>query len=360
MGVRWSALALLLLAAAGIAAGCGGDVPRERTVIASESLPAEAASPSEPPSGPVVLSLPRPGRGGSAWRLVLESSGERSARVASELEDSPPFEESQLLELEYTELPAGGAQANAWLARLDALHYRLRQRGPDAQREIELGADRLRMVSDGKVTLDLRGAQPRGDLTPRKLLGQPFLLVAHDARGDPTSLQPLGVPPARQFLKELPVRDAVAFSRLPLPEAAVAPGVHWSAARFPPNAIGTAGLRLDVDYELAGFAGCGGRRCALVAIRAELDGEGVRSAIGFAFERARASLRGEASVDLESSRLVRLVLTDEARVSYSRGTARAAAIEQRLRYKDRLVLEPRAEGPPPATWMDGSTRFGPR
>jgi hypothetical protein len=358
MGARSPALALLLLAAA----GCGGDVPRERTVIASESLPAEAkgAAPFEPPTGTVALPWRSPAREGSAWRLVLESSGERSAHVASEPEDSPPFEESQLLELEYTELPAGDTQANAWLARLDALHYRLRQRGPDVQREIELGADRLRIVSDGKVTLDLRGAQPSGDLTPRKLLGQPFLLVAHDARGDPTSLQQLGVPPARRFLKELPVREAMAFSRLPLPGDAVAPGARWGAARFPPNAIGTAGLRLEVDYELAGFAECEGRRCALVAIRAELDGEGIRSAIGFAFERARASLRGEASVELESSRLVRMVLADEARVAYSRGAASEAPIEQRLRYKDRLVLEPRVGGPAPATWIDGSTRFGPR
>jgi hypothetical protein len=289
----------------------------------------------------------------------MESSGERSMRAASDLQPAPPFEESQLLELEYTELPAGGAPQSAWLARLDALHFRQRQRGPDLDREIELGADRLRITAGKKVQLDLRGAQPRGDLTPRKLLGQPFLLVADDARGEPAALQPLGVPVARQFLRELPVQEALVFSRLPLPAEAVAAGARWSAPRFPPNAIGAVGLRLDVDYQLAGFADCQGQRCALVAIRAEVGGESVKSASGFAFDRARASLRGEASVELESSRLVRMVIADDARVAYTRGSA-PTRVEHRLRYKGRLVLERRAAGPDPETWMDGSTRFGPR
>jgi hypothetical protein len=264
-----------------------------------------------------------------------------------------------MLELEYRELPVETASEGlqAYQLSLDGLHYRLLQKNPAAEREIELGNDRLRVTSDGKVGLDLRGAQPKEDLTPRMLLGRFFAIVAHDAAGDALRIQPRGVPAARRFLQTLHVTSSVAYSRLPLAAGEIEVGATWHSKRFPASPAGGIGLLLDVEYTLAGVREWEGVPCAWILFRAEENGYDVPSAAGFEFERVVATLEGEAWVELASSRVRRLVLEDEIRASYSTGAAPGPVSNHRLRHKSRLLLTLRDPDENPSKWQDGSERF---
>ena len=99
----------------------------------------------------------------------------------------------------------------------------------------------------------------------------------------------------------------------------------------------------------------GGVPCAWIVFTAREEGEDVPSAAGFAFDRVQATLRGEAWVELESSRIRLLRLEDDVRVAFRR-----RGIDQRLRYVSRLQLAWREEADPPGEWADGSERFGKR
>jgi hypothetical protein len=323
----------------------------------AESEPGEAAR-----SGPIALPFRGPEAGGTAYRVVFEMSGERLLSVSTDLDTRSPLHESHLLELEYREFPvetaSGGEQA--YQLALDGLHYRLMQRNPAAEREIEVGNDHLRVHSDGKVALDLRGAQPKEDVTPRTLLGRIFAIVVHDPVGNPVRIQSRGAPAARRFLQTLQVTSAVGYSRLPLAEGEIAPGATWRSRRFPASPAGAIGLALDVEYSLAGVREWDGVSCAWILFRAKEDGEDVPSAAGFAFERVTASLSGEAFVELETSRIRRLVLHDEIRAAYTRGAEPGPVSNHRLRHKSRLVLTLRDPDENPREWEDGSPRFGRR
>jgi hypothetical protein len=313
-------------------------------------------------AGAIALPFRGPGPGGTAYRLVMEVSGERVFSVSTDLEAREPLQESHLLELEYRELPVAGTSEGeqAYLLALDGLHYRLQQQNPAAEREIEVASDRLRVGVDGKVALDLRGTQPKEDLTPRSLLGRVFAVVVHDAMGNPLRIQPRGVPAARRFLHGLQVTQAIGYSRLALPAEEIAPGAVWHSQRFPASPSGALGLSLDVEYTLAGLRELDGVACAWIVFRAGEDAEGFPSAAGFEFERVVASLAGEAFVELETSRVRRLVLEDEIRAGYTTGGAPGPTAEHRLRHKSRLLLVLRDPEEEPDTWEDGSTRFGRR
>lgn len=342
-------------------AGATGESARSVLAEAKESgsAPVPAAAGRE---GAVAIPFRPPDRSGSAYRIVLETGGEREVDSPQSAAPIERQEESHLLELEYTELPTDAPRdvAGAYLVRLDGLHYRLLQSEPKAEREIEIADDRLRVMAGKKEGMDLRGAQPSGDLTPRKVLGEIFGLIAHDGMGEPVVIQPLGVLVARNLLRELPVRQALAWTRLPLPQEVVTPGARWHAVRFPADPVGAAGLGLDVSYTLAGFANLEGVPCAWIALEATLDASDIASAVGFRFDRAVASVQGEAWVELATSRVKRMVVTNEARASYRRGAAPAPVVEHRLRYRGRTVMESRDPAEKPTHWADGSERFGRR
>lgn len=356
--------AALLLAQAAFAGSQPEVLASEPDSAVGQTPPPVAETPPEKPASeaPVSLAFRLPEAGGSAYRLVLEMSGERSVSVSTDLKKREPLNESHLLELEYQELPVehAGETGAALRLVLDALHYKLLQRNPDAEREIELGDDRLRVFVDGKPEIDLRGAQPKEQLTPRKLLERVFAILAQDAAGNPVTIRFQGEPVARRFLRPLLVKPALGYTRLPRPEQPIPPGYVWRAERFPVSPAGAIGLRLDVEYTLAGFQELDGVRCAWILLRAEENREDVPSAAGFHFERVVASLSGAAWVDLATSRLQRLLLEDEIRAAYQRGAEPAPVSTHRLRHRSRLLLELRDGQEKPGSWADGSERFGRR
>lgn len=343
---------------------CTSSSPKAPIVLASAEKKVTFDEPARAklsPTGPVQLSNRDPEEGGSAYRIVLEVSGDWYVSDPGEPEDKPPLSESHLLELEYREFPTAGLEdgRGAYLLGLDALHYKLLQQNPPARREIELGNDRLRVHVDDKEQMDLRGAQPKGDLTPQKLLGHIFAVVVHDEFGNPLAIAPRGFPVAKSFLENLLVKEAIGYSRMSLPEVPIAPGATWKARRLPASRSGALGLMLEVEYSLVAFEELDGVPCALILLRASEDGEGIKSATGLVFDRVKAKMTGSAWVELETSRVRRMVIEDEVRVALSRGKAPIIQTS-RMRHATRMLLEARDPDSSPESWADGTTRFGPR
>lgn len=360
-----TALSLLCLALA-----CAEpDTQRTPTVLMGEedeeSAPVfgeESETSGEDAAVPTAIRFQPPPDGGWSYRLILEASGQQRMESSADHHERDPIEQSFMLELEYTELPSQSspdAVGGAYLMRLDALHFRNQQSG-QPPRHIELSGDRLRVVSGrDQVDMDLEGAQPKEGLTPRMMLRQVFGLVVYDRNGDARSVQIRGRPRSREFLSRFPIREAIRFSRIPRPSGPIDPGEAWQASRFPPNAIGGLGFMFDVKYSLAGFREIDGIRCAWILLEAEREGEDVPSAAGFTFDRVQASVKGEAFIELESSRLRRMVLFDESRAGYKKGKDPAPILEHRLRYKGRLLIEAIEADPTRDKWADGKKRFEP-
>ena len=363
--VRIAAAAVL----ATLAGGCAQtEEPKEPTVLFSD--PAHVAEQAGPTpeseaeaSGPAeraAIAVRPPDEDGSwSYRLIVESSGQREQRRATDAEPPDPVLYSSALELEFAEFPTTGrpsGEGAAYLLRLDALYFRQQASGAPPQ-QVELADDRLRIIVGDKTETDLAGAQPKAGLTPRNLLRQIFGLVVYDSRGDPTSVQLRGRPRAREFLRQFPLRSSIRFSRLPRPMEELEPGQSWSAERFPPNPIGGLGLVVPVDYSLAGFEDLDGVRCAWILLKGEHTGRDVPSAAGFRFDRVRSKLSGEAWVELATSRLRRLIASDVSRAAYTIGEDNDA-VTTRMRYKGRIILEliddPGERRP---TWSDGRDRF---
>ena len=368
-GSGWGRLAPGVRAAVGLLAcaallACASSSPKEPTVLVRAERKVTFPEPARAdltPKGPVEIPYRDPEPGGSAYRIVLEVSGDWYVSDPGDPEDKPPLSESHLLELEYREFPTEGLQEgrSAYLLGLDALHYKLLQKNPPARREIELGNDRLRVRVDDKEQMDLQGAQPKGDLTPQKLLGHIFAVVVHDEFGNPLAIVPRGFPVAKSFLESLLVKEAIGYSRISLPKVAISPGATWKARRFPASRSGALGLMLEVEYSLAAYEELDGVPCALILLRASEEGEGLKSATGLVFDRVAAKMTGSAWVDLATSRVRRMVIEDEVRVALHRGQAPIIQ-SSRMRHATRLLLEARDPEEIPAVWADGSTRFGPR
>jgi len=355
MNRRGAALAALL------AFACAEGAPSRPSVLDSAPQEAPAEQHAALPA-PESLSLPfrAPPQPGTLYRLVLEVGGEEEVSRDDSVAPPQRRSDSQLLELEYREFSIPGRN-DVLQEELDGLHYRVVQIEPESiDREVEVGDDRLRTLADGKVQLDLRGAQPAGDLTPRKLLERVFASTRVDGWGNVVAVQATGEPVARRFLAELPLRPALAYARPALPPEPVDVGAEWKALRYPAGPAGRLGLPLPVRYLLSGVQEVGGVACAWIVFDARVDGEGVQSAAGFAFERVLATLRGEAWVELESSAIRLLQLEDDVRVSFRRAGPDGAPSElHRMRHSSRLRLELREERETP-TWADGSERFGSR
>ncbi len=350
---RWLAtlLPLALLYA------CGTDEP------ARKPEPAKAGSASDaafPPHGPIELRYTPPPAEGTLFQLQVKYEGR------SELQDEGPsardpelLDELVQMELDYRQIPVATPLPGDFAASLvlDALRRRMRLAPPGTERGLELGDDRIRTLTDEKIDIDLRGAQPKGDLTPRVLLDRPFALLVNDGSGNPKGVTLRGIPSAKRMLASLPIRESVAWAQLAFPDQPVSPGATWTAKRFLPNPIGRLGVGVDIEYRLVGFERIDGIPCAHVSLRAKKDSDKAPSEFGFTFDKLRFELQGDAWVGLSSGELQLLRLEDMAAVSYRRTTgANPASI--RMRYEGRASLQ-RLDIATTSklTWADGTKRF---
>lgn len=307
------------------------------------------------------LSLGPLPRKGLAYRIVVDVEGQQEITPASGRGAPREQEDRRLLELFLEQSPtrAPAPDEVASLISVQGLRARLRRSPPPSEREIELADDRLRVRDDGKVSVDLRGAQPRENLTPRMMLGHPLAVLRQDLRGEPLDVVIRGSPAVRKFLRPLSPREALAWTRVARPEGPVAPGARWRARRVPPNPIGALGLSVELEYQLAGFETLEGAPCAWILVHGAMDTETARSLKGFPFDRAFAEVNGEAWIEVGSGRLRRLVLEDEFRVAYRRGKA-PVEMRFRFRYKGRTTVDRAALPGKPRNWADGTTRFSDR
>lgn len=350
---RWLAtlLPLALLYA------CGTDEPARKPEPAKAERASDAAF---PPHGPIELRYTPPPAEGTLYQLQVKYEGR------TEVQDEGPsgrdpelLDELLQMEIDYLQVPVATPAAGdlASSLELDALRRRVNRMPPGGERGLEIGDDRIRTLADDKIEIDLRGAQPKGDLTPRSLLNRPFALLVNDAQGNPKGVTLRGIPSAKRMLTSLPIREAVAWVQLAFPDQPVSPGETWTAKRFFANPVGRLGVGVDVEYRLVGFERVDGVPCARVSLRANKDGEKVPSEFGFTFEKLRFELEGDAWVALASHELQMLRLEDIAAVSYRRTTgANPASI--RMRYSGRASLQ-RLDVATTSkrTWADGTKRF---
>jgi hypothetical protein len=357
-------LARLLIAAA--LAGCGGTRSGEPTILATMDSSPEGGqaqlSEEFAPKGTVSLRYRVPDKGGNAYRLTLELMGEQMSRTSKDGEVQEPLRESRVLEVEYRELPLEGSEKrdDTSVLRLDGLHYIQMQKNPDAQREIELANDRLRLFINGEKKTDIGGARAEGRLTPRNMLDRVFGVIIHNPTGNPMKVSRKGVPAVREYLSELPMLSGIVYAMIPVPEGPIRPGSHWTAVRYPVGRAGKFGLRLNIEYSVAGFVVLDGVPCALVKLHANERGADVPSAAGFSFDRVNATLTGTAWIELETSYPRRVILEDEIRAAWTIGGGSAAARNFRLRYESQLEITLRDPKKKPKLWADGSKRFGDR
>jgi len=288
--------------------------------------------------------------------------GERGSRTSTDREGPEPLREQRVLELEYRELPLEGAEArdDTTVLRLDGLHYKQMQKNPDVQREIELASDRLRLFINGNKTTDVGGPRAEGPLTPRKMLDRIFGVIVHDSIGNPIEITRRGVPAVRRYLAGLPMLTGIVYATIPLPEDPIGPGSQWTAVRFPVSRAGELGLRLNIEYAMAGFDTLDGVNCALIQFHADERGAGVPNAAGFEFDRVNASVTGTAWIEVETSRLHRAVLEDAIRVTWTGNDGLATTTNYRVRHESKLEITLRDPEDKPKLWADGSKRFGER
>jgi hypothetical protein len=346
--------------------GCGGTRGSEPTILATmEGSPeGEQSALSErfAPKGPVSLQYRVPEKGGNAYRLTLEIMGEQASRTATSDEDPEPLRESRAIEVAYRELPLENSETQDYTSvlRLDELHYIQKQRNPDAQREVELADDRLRLFINGKKTTDIGGARAEGVLTPRSMLDRVFGVIVHDSTGNPVNVSRKGVPAVRRYLTSLPMLTGILYAMIPLPEDPIGPGSKWTAVRLPPSRAGELGLQLNIEYSVAGFDVVDGVPCALITLLADEQGVDVPSAAGFSFDRVQATLTGTAWIEIESARPRRVVLEDEMRATWTGRDEQSTTRNYRLRYESQLELTLREPDEKLKLWADGSKRFGDR
>ncbi len=307
--------------------------------------------------GPLALPSRNLDTGEVAYRLVLETSGERDVFKSDDERRKDPSRDSHLLELEYRAIALNTENMKGQRLVLDALHYKRVEQNPDRSREVEAGSDRLRLFQNEEQVADIEGSAPKQAITPRKLLYRPFALISLDDRGEIKQYQAQGLRSIRRFLREMPIRQGVLYAGVPLPKGPVEPGDTWTTTHFPPNLAGGLGLGIDIEYSLAGYSEIEGVPCAWLLLKAEQNAEGVPSSAGFDFDRVVASLDGEAWIELATSRVRRVVLEDVIRASYQQGQEPNPVTIHRLRYRTRMFLEQRDPGDVPIKWEDGSERF---
>jgi hypothetical protein len=346
--------------------GCGGTSGGGPTILAAMADPPEGEnrelSEKFSPKGPISLQYRVPDRAGNPYRLTLSVMGEQSNRVAKSDKEQGPMRESRELEVEYRELPLENSEMgnDTSVLRLDGLHYIQKQKNPEAQREIELADDRLRLFINGEKKTDVGGARAEGNLTPRKMLDRVFGVITHNSNGNPVRVTRKGVPAVRQYLSGLPMLTGIVYAMVPLPEEPIVPGSQWNAVRRPPNRAGELGLSLNIEYSVAGFDLLDGVPCALIKLHADERGTEVMGATGLLFDRINATLTGTAWIEIDTARPRRLVLEDTIRATWKGKDRQGTARDYRLRYETQLELELRDPKKKEKLWADGTKRFSDR
>ncbi|HVP30447.1 MAG TPA: hypothetical protein VMW35_14925 [Myxococcota bacterium] len=327
-----------------------------------------AASASLPAPGSAVLLRPAevPPAEGVPYRIVIRLEGQREATMSGGSEQTEPAGEQIDLQLDYRELPlppteGGGPGPESVLLLLDAFrHHQISAGHPAREGEVELASDRLRVLSQKKPSLDLRGAQPKENLTPRILLQKPFAVLQPVVEGDRVVATLRGTPPAKKFLRPFGLVDILRWTRIGLPEGEVHAGSVWEMPRFPADPAGGVGLELPIRYELMGFQELDGVPCAWIRVSSKVDSEELKSAGGLRFSRVTATVKGDGYVELATRRVRRYVLEDEVRAEWSAGQG-AATLDTRIRYRTHAELSQLDE--PSLTigrWADGAKAFDPR
>jgi len=320
--------------------------------------PAPVPSGPFPPEGPVSLAPHPVPEGGLLYRVESTYDGESEALRVGASTEPLILSESVDAEIYYEEVPAPGALEDELdsLLVLKAMRHRQKKGPPPKEEALELAEDRLRTLGGEKMkpTLDLRGAQPKGEITPRLLLDHPFELLRRDLTGNPIAVVLRGTPPAQRFLRSLDLAPPIAWTRLSAPREAITPGTRWKMRRFPPNPVGDLGLELEIEVELAGYQILDDVPCAWLLLRSEVDEPDYPSAEGFRFDRVVAKVAGEAWVELGTSLVHKLVIEDDVRAARTRGEGSLKA-EERYRYRGRTQLRRLQELP--SHWADGAAHF---
>jgi hypothetical protein len=348
---RWVVLGWVALA-------CASSTPEPKATPA----PVRRAAPREiafPPTGPVELRPENAPADGTLYQLLMDTEGRSEVTTEGPgSHDSQTVDEKTSLEIDYRQMPVAppGPGDLASSLVLEALKRRLRMAPPGKEQLLEIGDDRLRTSVDDKVNTDLRGAQPKENLTPRELIGKPFALVVVDASANLKGFALHGVPPAKKMLSTLPLRESLGYLQIGYPDRPVSAGDTWHAKRYLPNPVGKLGLGIDIEMRLVGFERMGDAPCAHVSLRAKLETTNVATDTGLTLDEVHYHLSGDAWLDLASGQLEQARIEDDAAVAYRR-TALAVPTRVRMRYGGRSGLQRLDELPGGVTWADGSKRF---
>ena len=340
-----------------LAIACASGTPEKAAQHAAHGT---AAAGQFPPTGPITLKPPTPPPEGTIYQLVVGYEGRSEVSEDSKGSTAEPttFDEKTLIEIDYRQMPvADPGEGNiASLLVLEAMKRKTRAMPPGKEHVIEIGDDRFRVSVDDKVDTDLRGAQPKQDLTPRMILQKPFALVVSDLQNNPKSVQMRGLPAARKLLSTLPLREPIAYLQVPYPDRPVSPGDTWTAKRYVPNPIGKLGLGMDVVARLVGFEQRNEAPCAHISVRTKIETTNVPSDMGFTFEEARYNVNGDAWINVVNGQVEEARFEDIAAVAYKHTTG-AAPARFRARYEGHSSLQRLDALPSNGKWADGSKRF---
>ena len=342
-----------------VALACASSAPEQKPGRA----PAHHASANVPfpPTGPVELHAAAAPAEGTIYQVFVTYEGRSEGteeKPGGVIGEPQMLDEKTSVEIDYRQMPVESPTPDqlAHTLVLEALMRRTRMSPPGKEHLVELGDDRLRTTLDDKVDTDLRGAQPKENLTPRLVLDKPFALLLSDAFGNPKSVTLAGLPVAKKMLATIPLRESLGYVQIPFPNKAVSPGDTWHAKRYFPNPIGKLGLPVDVELRLVGFERVDEAPCAHVVLRARQDGTNVPSEAGFTFDEVHYNLVGDAHLDISSGQVVHARIEDVAAVmSHKMGDAHPVRV--RMRFQGVSELKRLDEVPGPATWADGHKRF---
>jgi hypothetical protein len=312
--------------------------------------------------GPILLPYRGPASGGVAYRLTLEIEGERAARSPSGDNQQPLVRETQSLEAEFRKLPVEGADSgnDMFLVGLDGLLYAQKQKNPPANREIEIADDRLRIMVNGEKTVDNRGNRVTGPLEPRMFLNRIFGVITHDPSGNPIRLSSRGAPLARQFMNEIPILAAIAYTMVSLPQGPTTPGSRWTGVRIPPSRSGELGMSFTVEYSLASYELFEGVPCAMILLNARIRENGFTGITGLLFDQVQATLNGKVWVELENSLVRRVVLNDQIKARWTGPGNPQMATEHQIQHTSKLELALRDPKRKTKKWSNGTPRFDSR
>lgn len=346
--------ALFLLAA--LALACASD----KNAKVERSAPVTGEVGAFPPVGPIVLRPSPPPNEGTLFQALTSYSGRTEVTEEGDAAhpDAQTQDEEWALQLDYRQLPVPAPEGSlAESLVLEALKRRARLMPPGKEHVVEIADDRLRVSENDKVGTDLRGAQPKEDLTPRQLLGKSFAMLVTDSRGNPTGFTVRAVPSAKKILGSMNLREPLTYLALAYPEHPVAPGDTWREKRYFPNPVGRLGLGADIEIRLIGYDKILDAPCAHLVLRASLDAKDVKSDSGFTFDEVRYAVQGDAWIDLRNGQLVQERIEDIAAVSHKRAGGSMIPARVRMRYEGRSALQRLDTLPDSAKWADGTKRF---